>query len=130
MLLCSLGASDVFTAQPLDILTLSWPLADGKYLGENFWDAPTVSICWVVYCPAVGGKCKMQRQLLLAKHSCLLCLVAMTRSRQLLGNLWLYQTWKWRIVQLEVIYGAHFANFQLRFLHGLGNIPKSIGESF
>lgn len=30
MLLCSLGASDVFTAQPLDILTLSWPLADGK----------------------------------------------------------------------------------------------------
>lgn len=35
MLLCSLGASDVFTAQPLDILTLSWPLADGKSISGD-----------------------------------------------------------------------------------------------
>ena len=29
MMMCSLGARDVFTSQAVDILTLTWPLADG-----------------------------------------------------------------------------------------------------
>ena len=30
MMMCSLGARDVFTFQAVDILTLTWPLADGQ----------------------------------------------------------------------------------------------------
>ena len=30
MMMCSLGARDVFTSQAVDILTLTWPLADGQ----------------------------------------------------------------------------------------------------
>ena len=41
MMMCSLGARDVFTSQAVDILTLTWPLADGQWfrcieLGEVF----------------------------------------------------------------------------------------------
>ena len=31
MMMCSLGARDVFTSQAVDILTLTWPLADGQW---------------------------------------------------------------------------------------------------